>query len=649
MLFGMEYSLCGFVCLCVIFILNCITNNFPTRTNIIYRFFMISVLLGTFFQGVSVVFVKILPVDYNWIKYIAWFCFIGVSNLEAILYYMFIVSISHEQLRFRKIHLFLVVLPFIYESITLISNYFTHFVFYIDADGNYVRQLGLYIFYAIDLYYLLICLFELIKNRASLKTIIYVAVFSVFVLIGMGVQLLKPDTNILSFCISMSFIIINYILRNPRELHDANNGAYNRIAFREFYFCNKKKLIDNKVLALVQLSNFDVILSNYGSSKCYSILRQIIPVIMKKVGIKYCFYLFHNSFLFTCKDKESALEILEYIKWYMPSPKDLSDGIRKNPLHHVQVDRDLFILENTNFIDLVDEDTSEYHRIDALTELLQYAVVINSNHNSINIIDDKVIDEFIAAKKRQKAIHEAIQDQSFEVYMQPIYDLKSKTFTGAESLLRLKDENGNFIPPSLFIPDAEKDGSIIKLGEISLRKTCEYIKHGNLVSKGIKKVNINLSIIQCMQDNIVEQIINILDEYQIPPDLIRFEITETIMATNPEQLEAVMRGLGEFGIEFALDDYGTGYSNTSRLLNFPFSEIKFDKSFVNSMVVDDKNSIPLKYLMNMVKSSGMITLVEGVEEKETSDLIEEFGGDLIQGFYYAKPMPLEEFKKKISN
>ena len=610
---------------------------------------MFSVLLGTFLQGGAIFLERALPVEYNVIKYIAFFCFIGTSNLEAIFYYMFIVSISHEQIRFKKIHLFLIVLPFLYEAITLISNYYTKFVFYIDADGNYVRQLGLYIFYGINFYYLFICIFELVKNRASIKTIIYSSVFTFFVLVGMALQISKPQMNILSFCISMAFIIINYILRNPRELHDANNGAYNRIAFREFYFCKKKKLIDNKVLALVQLSNFDVILSNYGSSNCYSILRQIIPVIMKKVGVKYCFYLFHNSFLFTCKDRESALEILEYIKWYMPSPKDLKDGIRKNPLHHVQVDRDLFILENTSFIDLVEEDVAEYHKIDVLTELLQYAVVINSNHNAINIIDDKIIDDFLAAKKRQKAIHAAIQDQSFEVYMQPIYDLKSKTFTGAESLLRLKDENGNFIPPSLFIPDAEKDGSIIKLGEISIRKTCEYIKRGNLVNKGIKKVNINLSIIQCMQDNIVEQIINILDEYQIPPTMIRFEITETIMATNPEQLEAVMRGLGEFGIEFALDDYGTGYSNTSRLLTFPFSEIKFDKSFVNSMVVDDKNSIPLKYLMNMVKSSGMITLVEGVEEKETSDLIEEFGGDLIQGFYYAKPMPLEEFKKKISN
>ncbi len=610
---------------------------------------MFSVLLGTFLQGGAIFLERALPVEYNVIKYIAFFSFIGTSNLEAIFYYMFIVSISHEQIRFKKIHLFLIVLPFLYEAITLISNYYTKFVFYIDADGNYVRQLGLYIFYGINLYYLFICVFELVKNRASIKTIIYSSIFTFFVLVGMSLQIFKPQMNILSFCISMAFIIINYILRNPRELHDANNGAYNRIAFREFYFCKKKKLIDNKVLALVQLSNFDVILSNYGSSNCYSILRQIIPVIMKKVGVKYCFYLFHNSFLFTCKDRESALEILEYIKWYMPSPKDLKDGIRKNPLHHVQVDRDLFILENTSFIDLVEEDVAEYHKIDVLTELLQYAVVINSNHNAINIIDDKIIDEFLAAKKRQKAIHAAIQDQSFEVYMQPIYDLKSKTFTGAESLLRLKDENGNFIPPSLFIPDAEKDGSIIKLGEISIRKTCEYIKRGNLVNKGIKKVNINLSIIQCMQDNIVEQIINILDEYQIPPTMIRFEITETIMATNPEQLEAVMRGLGEFGIEFALDDYGTGYSNTSRLLTFPFSEIKFDKSFVNSMVVDDKNSIPLKYLMNMVKSSGMITLVEGVEEKETSDLIEEFGGDLIQGFYYAKPMPLEEFKKKISN
>ena len=110
-----------------------------------------------------------------------------------------------------------------------------------------------------------------------------------------------------------------------------------------------------------------------------------------------------------------------------------------------------------------------------------------------------------------------------------------------------------------------------------------------------------------------------------------------------------MNKLTSHGIEFALDDYGTGYSNTSRLLTFPFSEIKFDKSFVDSAMESKRNQLPLKHLMNMVNDSDMIVLVEGIETKEMSELIESFGGTLIQGFYYAKPLSLPDFVDFIKN
>ncbi len=644
MQFSFYFSLCGIILLLVIFILNCINNNFPTRTNIVYKYLILTCIFCNLIECFTIYYEHYLPYNNILVKQIIYFMYIGMCNIEPFLYYLFILSICYEQIRFKKRDTLVILLPFLYELVTLASNPFTNFVYYFTESGVYQRNVGVYSYYIINVYLIILCILELIKSDSPKMHIAYTMAFSSLIFIGLLIQILCKDCIIIGFCLSISFLIINYIIRNPRELRDPNNGTYNRFAFKEYYF-HKENRLKEKVLALVQLSNFDVIMRNYGSSNCYAMLRHVIPIVLEKTGIKYAFYLFHNSFVFTCDDTDSALEILEYIKWYMPSPKDVKNVITYDSLHHVQVDRDSFIISDMSFLDNI--NSGETNKLDVLTELLQYAVLVNTNHNSINIIDNKLVNDFISANKRRKAMHDAIQKQSFEVYMQPIYDLKLKAFTGVESLLRLKDENGDFIPPSLFIPDAEKDGSIIKLGEISLRKTCEYIRYGNLVQKGIKKVNINLSMIQCMQDNIVEKIINILDEYQIPPTLIRFEITETVMATNPDQLAAVMRGLGEFGIEFALDDYGTGYSNTSRLLSFPFSEIKFDKSFVNSILVDDKNSIPLKHLMSMVKSSGMLTLVEGVEEKETSDLIEEFGGDLIQGFYYAKPMPLEEFKKTI--
>ena len=231
--------------------------------------------------------------------------------------------------------------------------------------------------------------------------------------------------------------------------------------------------------------------------------------------------------------------------------------------------------------------------------------------------------------------------------MQPIYNLHTKSFTGAEALLRLKNEDGEYIPPMDYIPKAESDGDIVSIGRIVLRKTCEYISKGNLKNLGIEKVHINLSVVECMQDDIVKVIVDTLESYNVPRDFIRLEITETMLAADSEKLLHTMLDLSEHGIDFALDDYGTGDSNTSRMLSFPFSEIKFDKSLIDSMQNKEGNLL-MKHLTSMIKDIDRLVLAEGVEIPADVELLKNMNCDLIQGFYFAKPMPREEFVKFLS-
>ena len=243
----------------------------------------------------------------------------------------------------------------------------------------------------------------------------------------------------------------------------------------------------------------------------------------------------------------------------------------------------------------------------------------------------------------EHCLRNGLSENRFDVFYQPIWSTAEKKLIGAEALIRLKDENGIFISPEDFIPIAEKTGAILRIGEYVFESVCLALSQINIEEYGIKKIDINLSVAQCMQEILAEQILKIQSIYQIPTSIINLEITETAAAHTPEILLKNMQDLSNAGFELSLDDYGSGYSNMSYMLNLPFKMIKIDKYIVWAAFTDKRAEKALAATIKMIKEIGMTVLAEGVETPEQAEWLTASGCDYLQGFYYSRPIPKKEF------
>ena len=249
----------------------------------------------------------------------------------------------------------------------------------------------------------------------------------------------------------------------------------------------------------------------------------------------------------------------------------------------------------------------------------------------------------------EHCLRNGLTENRFDVFYQPIYSTSEKKLIGAEALIRLKDESGHFISPEDFIPIAEKTGAILRIGEYVFESVCLALSQINIEEYGIKKIDINLSVAQCMQEILAEQILKIQSIYQIPTSIINLEITETAAAHTPEILLKNMQDLSDAGFELSLDDYGSGYSNMSYMLNLPFKMIKIDKYIVWAAFTDKRAEKALAATIKMIKEIGMTVLAEGVETPEQAEWLTASGCDYLQGFYFSRPIPKKAFLAIMKN
>lgn len=175
-------------------------------------------------------------------------------------------------------------------------------------------------------------------------------------------------------------------------------------------------------------------------------------------------------------------------------------------------------------------------------------------------------------------IENAITHKLFKVYYQPIYSIKDKHFNSAEALIRLFDDKYGFISPELFIPAAERSGAIHRIGAFVLDEVCRFISSEDFKKLGIDYIEVNLSVAQCMRNDLSEEILDIMKRHNVSSESINLEITETAASYSQENLVENMNELSASGIGFSLDDYGTGYSNMDRVSSMQFDIIKLDAS-----------------------------------------------------------------------
>ena len=242
-------------------------------------------------------------------------------------------------------------------------------------------------------------------------------------------------------------------------------------------------------------------------------------------------------------------------------------------------------------------------------------------------------------------LKDALSQNQFEVYYQPIYSIKKNKYTTAEALIRLNNTEFGFVSPEEFIPVAERNGLILMIGEYVFRSVCKFIIHNKIWEKGIEYIHVNLSVIQCMQEKMHEQLLSIMDYYGLEYKYIELEVTDTAAVVSSETLMRNMRYLIEKNMGFALDDYGMGYSNTSSILKYPFHTIKIDKSIIWSAMKDEKARKLLQHTIAMFRDMGIVLVAEGVETKEMASMLKKMKCDYLQGFLYSKPVTAEGFLK----
>ncbi|NLK45760.1 MAG: EAL domain-containing protein [Treponema sp.] len=534
--------------------------------------------------------------------------------------------------------------PSIIELLLIITAPFHRKIMYFLPDGTYHHGEWWNLLYVVAAFYTIYGFFFILHKREQFtkSQIIVCLSYTTLAIMSYLFQAAFPTIFATGFIVSISVLLIYLSIRNPSRFIDSKLQIFNVEAFIDRFNDLSTLTAKEHYFLIIHIQNLEELFDQFGIEKINQILRDFSFYIMKLCKDNSYYALFSDSYVYYCNTKDELndkLKLLEnsYIKSISLNDKNETPD-RKYPFK-VQ----FFIIEDYTKMHVF--KMTDNKNIDEFLNLLRF--IFNQNYikdDTKLIVTAEMEKDYLESLDIQNRVKEAVKSEDFEVFIQPIYDLHKNTFTRGEALVRLKDKNGQLILPEKFIPQAELNGDIVKIGEIVLKKTCRFIKDTEITQQGLEKININISIIQCMQDNIVEKLTSIIDSFSLPHNIFRFEITESMIAKNEKLLVSVMNEFHNHGIELALDDYGNGYSNTARLMQYKYSEIKFDKSLITEIETNEYKRLMVKHHILMMKETGdTLVLAEGVETKELSDLLRILNCDYIQGFYYAKPMNIEDF------
>lgn len=236
----------------------------------------------------------------------------------------------------------------------------------------------------------------------------------------------------------------------------------------------------------------------------------------------------------------------------------------------------------------------------------------------------------------------------FRVYFQPIIDIQrpGTPCMGAEALVRWNSTALGFIPPSDFIPLAEYLGLITPIGNYVLREACYACKKWNDNGHPEYKINVNLSVVQLLQKDIVDVIRNALRDTGIAPNNLTLEVTESLAINDMKRMKEILSSIRALGVRIALDDFGTGYSSLNYIREIPLDVIKVDRSFIKGLTEDEYSQSFIKMVAELADAIDVSICIEGIETKEQYKVLEGMKVRLVQGYYFDKPLPREEFERK---
>ena len=238
----------------------------------------------------------------------------------------------------------------------------------------------------------------------------------------------------------------------------------------------------------------------------------------------------------------------------------------------------------------------------------------------------------------------ALEKKEFLVYYQPKFNLETRKFVSTEALIRWNSEKYGLLTPARFLGKAETAGLIHEIDTFVLRRVCEDLNDFRKRGKKMLPVSVNFSLYEFYSPAFLDTIVSILEEYNVPSNLIEIEITEATSQANSFLSISIIKKLKERGIRVLMDDFGVGFSNLANLKKIPFDAIKIDKSFIDDIVPDMKAREIIKFLISLCKTNELEVIAEGVDNREQLEILKKLRCDTIQGFYYSQPLTKKDYE-----
>ena len=614
-------------------------RSLPTFQNIVFFVILTVVTIDTFAElGASYIedYITLFPLKTAYIVECLYFTFnttfgilFAVYNLSAFDMYGRLKKKPIRIIQASMLIPYFVFMTAIWLS-PLLENY-TTLVFKIDYINGYQRgnNFWFYGLCATKAFYIIFSFFVIFSYHRYIPKAKMQILYFFFVTISSTalLQLFNYGLLIESFGMSLVTLVYFFFIQKPEELVDASTDTLNQSALQRmlrYYLAVGRKFS----CVTIYIDDTVFIANTFGIPQLNAFLTDVGNFLKQNFSYSNVFSRQQGCFCILIKDadEEKLNKVISTLNHRF-----------QRTWTHEGVELKLYI--RLCIIDCPrDAETPE-----------EVFDIINMISTDERYRQSVVFANEIDLKYRRRTIYiehslrNGLTENRFEVFYQPIYSTAEKKLIGAEALIRLKDESGHFISPEDFIPIAEKTGAILRIGEYVFESVCLNLSQVDLAEYGIKKIDINLSVAQCMQEILAEQILKIQSIYKIPSSIINLEITETAAAHTPEILLKNMQDLANAGFELSLDDYGSGYSNMSYMLSLPFKMIKIDKYIVWAAFTDKRAEKALAATIKMIKEIGMTVLAEGVETPEQAEWLTESGCDYLQGFYFSRPIPRQDF------
>ncbi|HJJ48466.1 MAG TPA: EAL domain-containing protein [Methanocorpusculum sp.] len=617
MLYEYQYDIAAALATAVILALFLIRHNYKSTSSNIFLLILIFNLIAAVADIFANYTISYPAVFGEQIDMAASIVYILFYNFELILFLLFVNSVLGVPKLKKPVGIACAIFA-IFEGLTLATTPLTHWVIYFDGLLTYCHGPLMVMFYVIAFAGLIgsVVLIQIYRKRLSSYQVLSLYIFLLGMVVCIIFQKFYPQYVIGNLAIALLLVFIYVVFENPGYYTYRDTQCMNTQAFAGIMQYYKNKKIPFAMVGF-ELTEYDSVLRTQGHQKAGDLTRSVAQQLFTLYR-KQAYCISETVFVVLIKNgtDEQTLEVEERL--------------------YSEIKPRIFICR-TNSADIPEPYENSRSVIFAMLEGRSKTLTAGQ-------IKAGIIDRRNRIMEIENYLERLIEEDAFEVYYQPILDVKENRFRSAEALVRLPFDGPIRSGPDEFIPIAESNGQIVKIGEIILKKICQFTATEEFKSLGVDYVEINLSPAQCAQYGMGEQLLSIIKKYGGDTNGINFEITETAEISGGGLAES-MQLLSQHGISFSIDDFGSGFASAEYLYSLPISIVKVDKMILWH-AMDDANAMKvLTSTMHMVKELGKEIVVEGVENEDMARVVRENGGDFMQGYLYSKPLSQSDYLK----